>query len=1187
MTDARHSPDSPAFEAAKQAQAAAADPVQSAWVEANAGSGKTKVLIDRVARLLLRRPADGAPGALPDSILCITYTKAAANEMLARLYARLGDWAVASDTALRDSLAQLEGRAPADYSEADFREARRLFARALETPGGLRIETIHAFCARILRRFPLEAGVAPGFTAIEEDEANALWQSVLAAQLETSADAHPMAMSSLAKATGGLGVGAALDMLKYKRQVLTRFATEVRSESERRDRVRAACGADERTPADILSAAMGPDLPLETFRACIEDLSALATPKASDAKLLEGLTSVLDSTDPETRYGLYMAAIAGAKQDFPSGRNPYTAQAGAQVADLFNRNPNSGMPEGREITRMKKVQADLAKAELAARSIALIEIGLPMVAAYRAEKQRLGALDFDDLIGHTHALLTQSSAAEWVLFKLDGGLSHVLLDEAQDTSPAQWSLINALVAEFQSGLGREESSAPRTQFVVGDSKQSIYSFQGADQQKFEAEHRKFVAREEIVTQAGGRAVNQPEMAMSFRSTPEVLRFVDEVRARAPLSDSALDPLPPIDADLKPHTARRANQAGRVELWPLEMPIAPDQEDDPWTAPTDHVPAHAPRRRLAQNIASEVRQMLDRGETVWLEQKDRSWAPAAIRPEDELILVRSRNELFDALIEALKQQDIAVAGADRLRLLDNLGVQDCLNLIRFALQPGDDLALAEILRGPFCGLVDDDQHLFILAHGRGAGISLWQSLQSQTDETFKPAIAFCEGLVARAAQPAFEFLNTALNQRDTAGLSGWDKLIQRLGEPVRDPIQALLSGALSFDMTEARSLQAYLAHIEARDTVLKRELGEPDGAVRVMTVHGAKGLQSPVVILPDTTGGTKKVSDALFVADDGTPLYSPSARTDAPVTQTLREAANAAAERESRRLLYVALTRAADRLIIAGAGVGNRKAGFDQSSWYRWCLLAMSGLIEQPDTVAVETPLVFGPTPLIARPAKHDDAQHPAAPAWLNRLAAAPVPPVRLAAPSRLTADKSAVLAPFGPDRTAALRRGRLIHGLLQILPEAPETERKPMGQRFLTRAPGLTDAERAEMLAVTLATLETPEFAPIFAPGGRSEAAIVGVLPGGQMVNGRVDRLIIQADRIQIIDYKTDRPAPVDAAHVETAYWVQMAAYRAVLQSLYPDRPVTCALLYTDGPRLISLSGADLSESLKRVESRV
>ena len=1184
------SPPSAAFEAAKAAQALAADPARSAWVEANAGSGKTKVLIDRVARLLLNRP-DGRPGASPASILCVTYTKAAANEMLSRLFSRLGDWSVADDDELRAKLAELEGRDPGDYDRAALKQARSLFARALETPGGLRIETIHAFCARILRRFPLEAGISPGFTEIEDKEADALWNAVLSARLEQAAQAHPDALRILSQTAGGLGVAAALDALKFKRQDIAAFARGLGRDATDalETRIKTALNAPDEMPDDIMQAAMVADFPKSEVLAAVEELNS-ATRKKTDDKLFDGLCSMLDEDDPGLRYSHYMTAIGGKDWVFSPKSNPYTAAVpkGGAVIDLYARDARKGDPEGREITRMKAVQAQLSAAQAAERTLALLTIGLPMVEAYAREKRLRAALDFDDLIDKTRQLLTRSNAAQWVLFKLDGGLTHILLDEAQDTSPPQWALINALVAEFQSGQGSAEDK--RTQFTVGDPKQSIYSFQGADQQHFEAERLGFVSREQAVS----GDINLPDMTMSFRSCPEILTFVDEVRARVPLGDAATDPLPPRDADLIPHQARRANQPGRVELWPLRLPDPGEANDNEWDTPTDHVPENAPRRRLARDIAEHIRALIDRGETVWHEDSERNWTRRAIQPQDVLILVRSRNELFEALIENLKRQELPVAGADRLRLLDNVGVQDCLNLIRFALQPADDLTLAEILRGPFCGLTDDDNHLFKLAHARATNETLWSRLSGTSHPPFMAASQLLASLLETRDLPAFEFLNHHLSTRREDGLNGWDRLVQRLGEPVRDPIRALISGALGHDMGEAASLQAFLAETEGEATELKRDLGEPGGAIRVMTVHGAKGLQAPIVILPDTTGATKTASDAVFFDATGTPLYAPSTKFDCPVTEQLREAKNMAGERESRRLLYVALTRACDRLIVCGAGLRNSKTGYAKTSWYRWCAAAMSALQGgDPGTddmpQSPEEIQVFGnDSPLVA---PYQIAVNTAsdAPDWLRQPATIPAPPMRLAAPSRLLEDRARVHAPFGPDRSAALRRGRLIHALLQSLPDLPPDARTLAAQRFLERDPETSQAEREEMLEVTLQTLDHPDFAAIFAPGGRNEAAIVGTLPNGQMVNGRVDRLIITATEILIIDYKTDRPAPLDAAQVGDAYLVQMAAYRAVLQQLYPEpeHVVRCALVYTDGPRLIQLDGAQMSQSLNRVKSRV
>ncbi len=1173
--------DDEAFEHAKREQARAADPETSSWVEANAGSGKTKVLIDRVARLLLRRP-DGRPGAAPDSILCVTYTKAAANEMLSRLYERLGGWSIASDDALRESLSKLEGRAKSDYDQAALRDARALFARSLETPGGLRIETIHAFCARILRRFPLEAGVAPGFREIEEGEAERLWASVLAEYLPKAAQDHEAELIVVSRAAGGFGVAAALDALKYRRQDLLAFSRSLdQGETDLAARVRTALGASDSAPDALIAKAVGDDLPKRRLEPLPAVLEAAKKPTGKDLNLAAALRIVCGAGDPRERWDAYVSVFQ--TQTGWGAKNPYGAslRGHADLEDLFQVEGDLGS----EIARLQETERQLRACEAAERTAALLTIGLPVIRAYQAAKRARAALDFDDLILHTLALLTHSEAAPWVLYKLDGGLSHILLDEAQDTSPPQWALINALVDEFRSGLGQVGDTIKRTQFVVGDPKQSIYSFQGADQQHFEREQTRFVAREEAL----GDAVSLPEMNMSFRSSPEILTFVDEVRARIPLGSAALDGFPPREANLLPHAPRRTNQPGLVELWPLEMPILAEPDASHWTAPPDHTPENAPRRRLAERIARSVRTMIDRGDTVWRSLQGGRAQRRPVQPQDILILVRRRNDLFDALIDSLKREGLPVAGADRLKLLDNIGVQDCLNLIRLALQPSDDLTLAEILRGPFCGLVDDDLHLYPLAYDRKSGESLWQRLQASTAEAFQPAKTFCQALIATRGLSAFDFLTEHLTVRRGDGLSGWDRLVQRLGEPVRDPVRALLQKALGFDMRSAASLQAFLAEIEADMSELKRDLGEPEGAVRVMTVHGAKGLQSPIVILPDTTSGTRRSDDQIFLTADGTPVYSPSAKLDSDKIKRLREDKSEANERESRRLLYVALTRAQDRLIICGAGLASPASGFAKSSWYRWCLAAMTGLNGgDPDDVP-EQVMQFGELPPHLASARPDQGRASAPEySWLYQLAGQGAAGRRMLAPSALVPDQAPVLAPLQPDREFSLKRGRMIHTLLQTLSERPASDHETAATAILGRNQAFDDAQRAEILKTTLAVLRDAGFAAVFAPGGRNEAAIVGTLPNGLAVNGRVDRLCVTDSEILIFDYKTDRPAPTSAENVGLSYLVQMAAYQAILKQIYGDgRTVRCAILYTDGPKLIPLPDDLLLESLNRVNSEV
>lgn len=1157
MNDLRTEGD--AFAAAIRAQADAANPNISAYATANAGSGKTKVLIDRVARLLLRRE-DGRPGADPDSILCITYTRAAANEMLTRLFRTLGDWAVKEDDKLREALADLEGRAPETYSRDDLRDARRLFARALETPGGLRIETIHAFCARILRRFPLEAGVVPGFAEMEDRDAKALWQAAKDRAILAAAQAAPEDLALITREAMNEGAASALDALKGSGAAVMRFAERHEFVIERMmDALRADLGAPLESPTEILAAAMGDALPRDVIR---ESMHALMKGTATDQKRAESLENVLLATAPEAVWAAYAPFFLTEKGEFRA-QNPYTKTPG-QLCPLLPEYFQIKGGEGRETARIRELVEVLQRARAFARTAALIRIGMPALEAYRDEKARRGALDFDDLIQKTRELLEAEGMASWVLYKLDGSISHVLLDEAQDTSPDQWDLIRALTHEFGAGEGRDYSQDPRTMFIVGDEKQSIYSFQGAEPERLLTETRRL---EERMPGAAGA-----QMLMSFRSAPEVLNFVDAVWNNAPPIDPGIGPEAPRTADNTLHTARRWDQHGAVEIWPIEPKIA-DDETDAWERPVDVVRATSPKAKLATSVARAVRRMIDRGETVWEGKAER-----AVRPEDVLILVSKRQGgLFDSLINALKSEGLPVAGADRLILTDFIGVQDCLNLMRFATLDLRDLTLAEILRGPFCGLVDDDRYLFPLASRRVKGETLWSRVKASADADVQRAARFLQGLFDRAHLPPFEFLSEVLDRVDEGGLTGWERVNARLGMPARDPIEALLSRALSHDSAAPSSLQSFVAAMEAETVEIKRDLAEAGREVRVMTVHGAKGLQAPVVILPDTTFKPKASAPAVLESANAV-VWSPRKETDAEASRRARAITEAKAREEHRRLLYVALTRAQDRLIIAGhwqGQSGDGKTGFEKDSWYALCYAAMELMPREE----IEQGRRYGTVTTTARNANAGAISRDGLPDWMLRPA--PVDPVarKLSAPTSLLGPKTRIVAPFDAAREERLKRGRAIHALLQYLPELAEEKREAAADAYLSRDTELTGAQRAEMKAAAIGVMRDPALGAIFQPGGRAEAAIIGKsreLPEGTVINGRVDRLVVTPDRVLVIDFKTDQPAPDKPSDVAETYVAQMAAYWAVLRSAFPDREVVAALCWTDGPRLMRLPEAQL-----------
>ena len=1162
MTDVAADNGTPEYRAASRAQAIAADPAHSAWVSANAGSGKTKVLIDRVARLLLLKEAK------PESILCITYTRAAANEMLQRLFDRLGTWSVMAEEPLRRELAGLEGRTPESYDSSEIAAARALFARAVETPGGLRIETIHAFCARVLRRFPLEAGMLPGFEEVDEAEAKKLWQEAVRLGLGDMDRTRPDLLDAVSREGGGFGAMAAIGAIRAHAPMIGRFRQAHGEDTGRIEAALAeALGPPEEDEATLVDRAMGEALPVQQLRAAVALLEQDG--KRDSKRTAEAISEALALSNPQARWAAYRSGFFGANGLPYSALYNKGAAGSALITGLFG---TKDIPEGTEVQRVRALDAAIRARRAFERSLALLALAGPVLSRYRALKRARAVADFDDLVAFTRDLLTAREAAAWVLYKLDGGLTHVLLDEAQDTSPDQWELLNALSAEFFAGAGSERSQDPRTLFIVGDEKQSIYAFQGADPQRFAEERQAFEAR----TRAAFGTAHLPDMAMSFRSSPEILAFVDMVSASGDIAASPQAGGPPGDLDLMRHTARRRNEPGRVELWPLDKP-PPHEEPVPWDAPRDSVRAADPRRLLARKVAREVRAMVDRGETVWKQGRR-----VAMLPGDVLILVQKRGAVFESLISALKAEGLPVAGADRLVLADDPGVQDLLNLMRFVILPEDDLTLAEIIRGPFGGMVDDDTHLFALAHDRGEA-SLWSRLEASAVADHRDLARWLRGLQALSGLPPFEFLGRVLDQPGETGLTGWERLAARLGPPARDPVAALLSRALAHDAWGPASLQRFLAAMDLDRSEIKRDLAAPSGEIRVMTVHGAKGLQAPVVILPGTAWSPRFDPPGL-AAVSGVPVWMKSAEEDTAIMTAMRDDARARAEREDRRLLYVALTRAEDRLILCGAW--DRRydnAGHGKKAWHALCAEAMARLV--PGGPGPDGVFAYG-DPVVCAPGTGPAEPPPVpVPDWLMRPARAESPKGRVAPASGLVRDGTPVLPPSLGHRTGRLKRGRLIHALLERLPALPAADRRSAGQAFLERDRSLTAGARTEMLGAALGVLRDARFADVFAEGGRAEAAVIGTapsLPAGLIVNGRVDRLVIRPGRILIVDFKTDRPAPARAEDVGRAYLLQMAAYRAVLAQAWPGRRIEAALVWTDGPVLMPLPEDLLEESLSQ-----
>ncbi len=1086
-------------------QIQASDPTATTWLSANAGSGKTRVLTDRVARLLLG-------GVQPQHILCLTYTKAAATEMQNRLFQRLGEWAMKPDDALQMALADL-GEAGLQAPNA-LAQARQLFARAIEAPGGLRIQTIHSFCATLLRRFPLEAGVSPQFTELD-DRAGRLLRAAL---IEEIAATHaPAIMADLAHAFSGE------DFAKLVEQV-------ARHRSGFSEPLTAAAANAQFGLADGDSAAT---LLKDVFLGYETALFAKIIPvmlggKVTDVKNAARLAAIdLGMPTLKAVQALEDIFLFGGAAKVPFGAKiaeiPTKEIQTAIAADLLQLHALMLRIEAARPRRVALLA--LQKTQILHRFAAVF---LPL---YEQAKAARGCLDFDDLIARANGLLTDPSVAAWVLFRLDGGIDHVLVDEAQDTSPAQWRVIELLTAEFTAGMGARDGG--RTLFVVGDKKQSIYSFQGADVAGFDEKLDHFSRS----FQAAGLPFQSLKLEYSFRSSPAILRLVDETfgtRFPAALGDSVL------------HHAIKSEMPGRVDLWPM-ITSSPDAKDENWEDPVDLVAETHHSSLLADAIAAEIRGMITSG--VHIPTGNDPSLSRPVHAGDFLILVQKRSAVFGQIIRACKKAGLPIAGADRLKLGAELAVKDLAALLAFVATPEDDLSLAVTLRSPLCGWTEAE--LFTLAQDRKG--YLWETLRNS--DTHPETLRMLSDLRDQSdfLRP-FDLIERALTRHD-----GRRRLLARLGPEAEDGIDELLSQALAYERNDVPSLTGFLVWLETDDIEIKRQMDSAGQQIRVMTVHGAKGLEAPIVILPDTANRNPPDNDEIYSLPDGLPIWKTNADDSPPLVRNLRAVRKEKAAQESLRLLYVAMTRARSWLIVAGAGVADA-----EGAWHR---LVSQGMQAAGAVAGVAGRLryEFGDWPESVLNQALIVPKSPDLPGWATKDAADLDRPAQPLSPSDLGGAK---VLPGDVDVETEMdgkRRGTALHVLLQHLPPVSPTNWPALAQTLIP-----DNALRNSVLAEVLALLTAPDLTPVFAPDSLCEVAITGQI-GSRRMLGAIDRLILTKTNVMAVDYKSNQKVPPTAQAIPEGILRQLGAYLVALQQIYPDRQVEVAVLWTRTAHLMTV----------------
>ncbi|MCW1402686.1 double-strand break repair helicase AddA [Novosphingobium sp. MW5] len=1140
----------------KDNQLRAVDPADTVWLSASAGTGKTQVLSARVLRLLLQ------PDVSPSQLLCLTFTKAGAAEMAVRVNEVLANWVRMPDMQLFEELQNIG--AP-DGPEARAR-ARTLFASVLDCPGGgLRIDTIHAFSQWLLAGFPEEAGLSPGTRPMEDRDRILLLREVLGNLLvdaEARGDhAFLNALSTLAVRMKDSGEVEQF-LLRCASAHAAWFGPGSWELGDLRPRVMRLLGLPDDAGAHSLAALCSDEeFDVESLRACGRilggwkaktgqdgaDAVAAWVPRSQEARLetIENLCEKLLNKDRSAK----------------------------QLANACKQDPAYADYIARVIESVKRIDDMRGLLSAADYIVPALTLGRAFAHAWDEAKKREGLIDFDDQIRQAAALLGRSEVADWIRYKLDRLFDHVLIDEAQDTNAAQWEIINALTGDFFSGEGQHGEKL-RTLFVVGDYKQAIFRFQGTSPENFERAKERVKGyieglADNVIQLRGSRRISGWQdlgLGQSFRTARPVLEFVDR----------AIDQIGPDRFGLKDLPERHVGQEreGLVTLW---QPVGVQSDDDESSDAGDDGEEGwlaKPDRQLAEKIASQVKAWLRGGFPL---AKGHSRLAKA---GDIMVLVRKRKDLAGLIVARLHAAGVPVAGVDRLRLGAPLAVKDLVAALRFASQPLDDLNLAALLVSPLIGWSQEQ----LLEHGyRGENVRLWPHLRNQRDPAVLAALSQLLELLGKAD---FETPQALLHWLLVGPWRGREKLVARLGSEANDPIDELVNAAHAYAMTDVPSLVGFLHWFDAGDGELKREAEGSGGLVRVMTVHGSKGLQAPIVILADAADNPiRPLSSPLDLSD---PLDE-SRRIPLPLLKSEEMCGQLAAEElqtkaqeleEHWRLLYVAMTRAEEALFITGALASNKNE-LPADSWYARLAEVMAGEREIEDDIwgrrweyGSLPPMPFGSGDVAAT------QDLPLNPPWAERPVGEEPRPPRPLAPSALGEDKG-FDPPWPPGSGVdAARRGVLIHRLLERLPELEPGERVAAASAWLARNAGdLDDTARGEMISAALRVLDHPDWADLFSPQALAEVPIAALV-GDQVVAGTIDRLLIEPTRIRLVDFKTARRPPADLAGVPQSILRQMAAYAAALETAYPGRQIEAAVLYTSVPALIAIP-ADVLARLK------
>ena len=1103
----------------------AANPHMSVWVEASAGTGKTKVLSDRVLRLLLNKVD-------PMKILCLTYTKAAAVEMKTRISKRLSEWSVQSDEKLKKNIENLLGNDAENQEKLPeyIRRARTLFAKLLDTPGGVKIQTIHSFCEEVLKRFPLEAGISPYFEILGEREAAETLKQIQNEILRESNFANTPEAISVQYLTANLSEHSFPKVMSHITENRAKMA-EVLHRYEGLDnllnKLQSKIGVNVKESEENLKSDCMNNINKSDLLANITALKNSGKRNNDKAQVLE---EIYNNDCAPQYFDKYVKCFLKDDDEIYSDGYLAAGEALKKDAQVLERMTD-------EAYRLQQVQKKRRGLRLYNSSRAFLTIAQSINSKYDEYKRAKSYLDYEDLINKTCALLSNTVQSSWVLYKLDGGIDHILLDEAQDTSPQQWDIVKALSDEFFSGDGAREKR--RTVFAVGDRKQSIFSFQGADPQKFDEMSKYFKDR-------AGVNFNKVDMEYSFRSAPAVLDGVNTVFADENIAKGVISEGSPVE-----HIPVRAGEYGRVEIWPLYVAEKSEKTDDSeeLMPPMEMSKKVSVRTKMAKQIVERIKQMME----------DSKNTINPLHFKDFMVLVRHRNSFMEDFIRTCKENHINISGADKMVLAEQIAVQDLISLGKFLLLPEDDLSLAEVLKSPLFNLTDDDLETLCCERKNA---TLWESLSKNKKYEGVYESLFNLTRMLDFIRP-YELFNYVLVNMD-----GRRKFMQRMGLEAEDAIDEFMNITLEYEQTQTPNLQGFISWFENDETAIKREGDEAENdAVRLMTVHHSKGLQARVVFLPDSVQLPKNSCEQkLLFGDDGLPYYPLCKKDYDEECVKINENNGIAVLEEYRRLLYVALTRAEERLIVCGYANSSK---IKDDSWLKICENTIGKVVaknkedelilESPEERIVEPEKKYFITPLSTEPKE-----------WLELKADSEAATAKPYTPSRLKKEKDEEPDSVSPLKEKAdyYRRGKLIHKIVQFLPADSKNKEQVIDEYLQKSVTDFSAEQKQKIKSEILQMLAKEEYAEFFGSDSRAEVPVFGKV-GSDMVSAQIDRLVVKKDKIIIIDFKTNKSVPESVDEIPDLYKRQLETYEELICAIYPNRKTESYILWTNELRLM------------------